>query len=314
MKQIKIQEALKQLKSGIPWKKILIHGNEIYLTEQFIKKLSSYREIEKFYADENLQNIYQFTGTSLFGGSPLLLITNAQHIPSTIRKKSEKEKFLNFLKSVPEFVIVATETLDYKKLKSEIFQTINELADITIISENYPEKAVYSLIKKKFETAGKPISDEAIKLIVETVGTDLLDLKQETDKLLNFPGKLDAKTVRQILFSSGRVNVFEIIVPLVENNKKEYLKQISTALSEGVDPLSIIGLLQSQVRQLITIASGEKPKLPLKAQKTFNELARRTSIKDLFLLLKKIHEVEFEIKSGVKSPEVALKSIVLEAQ
>ncbi|SMP11844.1 DNA polymerase III, delta subunit [Desulfurobacterium pacificum] len=312
MKQVKVQDALKQLKNNVPWKRIFIYGDEIYLTEQLIKKISSFREVEKFYADEDLSAIYSFSGTSLFGSSPVLLITNAQHLPSALRKKSEKEKFLKFLKTLPEFIVAATETLDYKKLKSEIFQTITELAEIVIVSESYHEKAVYNLLKKKFSSAGKQISDQAIRLIIETVGTDLLNLKQETDKLLAYPGELTEETVRQILFSSGRVNVFEIIVPLVEKNRKEFLKLISTALSEGVDPLSIIGLLQSQVRQLIAILTGEKPKLPLKAQKTFKELSRRTTIKDLFLLLQKIHEAEFATKSGEKMPELAIKSIVLE--
>ena len=309
MKQIKIQDALKQIKNNIPWKKIFIHGEEIYLTEQLIKKISNLREIEKFYADEELSAIYNFSGTSLFGSSPIPLITNAQHLTSALRKKSEKEKFLKFLKTLPEFIVAATETLDYKKLKNEIFQTIAESANIVIISESYPEKAVYNLIKKKFSSAGKQISDQAIKLIVETVGTDLLNLKQETDKLLAYPGELTEETVKQILFSSGRVNVFELIIPLVRKNKREFLKQISAALSEGVDPLSIIGLLQSQIRQLIAILTGEKPKLPLKAQKTFKELSKQTTLKELLLILKKIHETEFKIKRGEQPPERALKNL-----
>ena len=39
MKTLKVQEALKELKGKWRWKKVLIYGEESYLTDQFLKKL-----------------------------------------------------------------------------------------------------------------------------------------------------------------------------------------------------------------------------------------------------------------------------------
>ena len=310
MSEIKIQEALKKIKNSIPWKKIFIYGEETYLIEQLLKKISQIKDTEKYYLDENLPSVYQFSGTSLFGNSPLPVFLNAQSLPSLLKKKKEKEKFLKFLSSLEEFVIVAPEPLDYKQLKNETFQSVIDLSEVVIKAQEYTEDRIVALLEKKFKAAQKNLDKKLLKLIVEIVGTNLYDLKQETDKLLNYPGELTEETIKKLLYSSGKVNVFELIVPLIKKDKKGYLKQLNQALSQGIEPLLILGLLQSQVRNLIALKVGEKTKLPLNALKTFKILSSQTNLKELFGLLKLLHEKEFEIKSGKTPQDLALKELI----
>ncbi|RUM43595.1 MAG: DNA polymerase III subunit delta [Desulfurobacterium sp.] len=312
MKTVKTTEVLKKIKNRLPWNKVLIHGEESYLTEQFIKKVSAIREIEKFYADEELESFLNFTGTSLFGSSPIPVLIGVERLNELLRKKTDKERFTNFLKTLDSFVLVSYEELPYKKLKTEIFTAIGKLVDVIIHSENYPLERIYTLIAKKFHSAGKDVSKETIKLIVEMVGTNLRELRNETDKLLLYPGELTPEVVKLLLFSSGKANVFELVFPLVEGRKKEYLNQLESLLQKGADPLSLIALLQTQLRQLISMATGDKVRLPPETIKKFRVLLKEKGLKELLLLLKKLHEKEFAVKRGITSGEDALKSLILE--
>jgi DNA polymerase-3 subunit delta len=310
VKTVKVQDALKEIKKGLFFKKLLIHGEEFYLTGQFLKRVSAFRDIEKYSLSENLSEIYSYTGTSLFGDSPLLVITEIEKATEVLRKKTEKEKFFKFLKGINEFILVSFEEIDYKKLKTETFTKILELLDTVIVSEKYTEKAIYSILKKKFESSGKKVSLDILKLIVELVGTDLAELRNETEKLLLYPGELTPEVVKLLLFSSGKVNVFELIYPLLEGNKKEYIKRLNILLSQGVEPLSIIALLQAQVRQMVLLACGESVRLPKDVIQKYKTVIKRRKLKNLLLLLKKLDESEFAIKRGTADGGDILKNLV----
>ncbi|TCK04609.1 DNA polymerase III subunit delta [Phorcysia thermohydrogeniphila] len=312
MKTVKAYEVLKKVKDKLPWNKVLIYGEESYLTQQFLKKIGAIRQLEKFHADEELGSFLNFTGTSLFGDSPIPVLLGVEKLTELLRKKADKERFIKFLKSLDSFILVSYEELDYRKLKSEVFSAIGQIVDIVIHSENYPEEKIYALLAKKFRLEGREVSRELLKLIVEIVGTDLRELRNETEKLLLYPGELTPEVVKLLLFSSGKANVFELIFPLVEGSRREYLNQLEELLQKGADPLSLIALLQTQLRQLISMATGDKVRLPPDTIKKLRALLKQRSYIELLLLLKKLHEKEFAVKRGIISGEEALKSLAFE--
>ncbi len=309
-KQVKVVDALKQVKTLLPWKRMIIHGREGYLTSQFLKKLSSVVSLEKFSADEELGLFLNFSGTSLFGGLTVPVLTQVEFLPSKLRKKTDREKLLSTLKRFETWVLVSFEELDYKKLSSELFKGIFNLADVVIVSEPYSERALYTLLAKKFASSGKKVSQEVIKLIVEFVGTDLQNLKQETDKLVAYPGEITEEVVKELVFSVGNVNVFEIIFSYVAGEKKRFLREVSAYFDSGGDGLMLLGLLQSQMRIILELKSGKGVKVPKKVLGKFKKVASSYSYPYLLKLLRKLHDAEFSIKAGVLSAEDALKGLI----
>ena len=303
--RLKVQEALKkEIKPG----KIFIYGSEEYLTKQFIKKALKGVKYETFYPD-SLKELLSFTGSSLFEGKVVPILLHAEELPGKLRKKAEKEAFLKKLKSLDSFIIAAFGELDWKTLKGELFKGIIETSEIVIESEPYTEKQIYGLIAKKFKSAGRELPPELIKLIVEIVGTDLTELKHETDKLLLYPGELNRETIEALLFSSGKVNPFELVFPLVEGREREFLRELSELLSRGSEPLQILGLLQSQVRSMVEIASGRSVRLPKEALQKYRQVAKGVGLIKLLKLLKELHTAEFSIKSGLKGGKEALREL-----
>jgi len=307
MKTLKVQEALKELKGKWRWKKVFIYGEESYLTDQFLKKLEEREKLEKFYPD-SLEEFFSFTGSSLFGDSSVPVVVHAEELPGKLRKKAERERFIKKLKSLDSFVVAAFSDLDYRTLKGELFSAVTEVVEITVISEPLPPKTTLGLIKKKLSQKGT-VKPEVLMLIAERVGNDLWELKNETDKLLCYPGELTEEVVELLLTSTPKFDPFEVIYTLIEGKREQFISQVTHLLSEGTDPLQLIGLLQTQVRQLIKVASGQTVKLPPQALNRVKQYSRRLEVKKGLKLLKLLNEAEFAVKTGRLTGEEALTSL-----
>jgi len=214
------------------------------------------------------------------------------------------------LKQKEFWIIASFEELDYRTMNSELFKAITSIADAVAVSDPLPEKSVLSILKKKFSESGREISEGALKLIVELVGTDLQALKTETDKLLAYPGELTAEVVKELLFSTPNVNAFELVFHYLNEDRKGFLKGVNAYLSSGGDPLMLLGLLQSQVRSAVLLKSGEKVRMPKDAASKLKRSVQLLSVEKLLCKLKRLHEAEFSIKRGASTPEEALKSLI----
>jgi DNA polymerase-3 subunit delta len=307
--KVKVQEALKKLEKGSVGDKIFIYGPEDYLTEQFLKKISKRWKTENFYP-ENINEFFSFTGTSLFGESPVPVIVHGELLPSVIKGKKQIEKFLQKLKGLDKFIVASFSDLDYRSLKGELFSGILNLSEVVIYSDFYPESALKKLLRKKL--LEKNVSDEILSLIVETVGAELRELRNETDKLLNYPGELNKEVVKLLLSSSGKVNVFELIFLLINGEEREYLNKINKLLNEGAEPLQIIGLFQTQTRQIVNVLSGRKVKLPKEVLKKVQLASGKMGILKALKLLKTLNETEFSVKMGKLTGDEALRRLIFE--
>jgi len=303
MRKVKVQEALKF--KEFP-NKILIHGEEEYLTRELLKKIGKAKPIEKF-LPENLEEFFAFSGTSLFGGETTPVILYGEELPGKLKKKSEREAFLKKLADLPSFVIAVFKKLEWKEFSSGLFKEVAALSEAVVESEPYSEKQIYAIITKKFKKEGRELPPKLIKLIVKIVGTDLTKLKHETDKLLAYPGQLTEEVIKELLFSSGNPEPFGLIYPLIGGNGKEFVRRLDELLKKGIEPLQLIGLLQSQVRSLVEIACGRRPRVPKEVYESYRALAREKGLTELLKILKALHQTEFSVKIGGNPKEELTK-------
>jgi len=314
MAEISAGEFIKLVKlDKIKKEKIFIHGNEIYLIKQIVKIFKEKFETEIIDINEAnfLNKLFQGTTQSLFSNKePFLIVSNINLINSKLRKKTDKEKFISFLKNSQRYLLVSETEIDRKTLKTELFKEILKYSDYTVVVEHLERKKVFQILKKKFKTAGKAIDDETILFIIDTLGTDLQTLKVETDKLICFPGKLTKETVSELIFAIKTTSIFSLIKYILKRQKRDYIKNLNILLSEGTEPLSLIALLQTQLRQIIEIKSGKNTRLPHRVIKEYINLTQKSNLRELYNLLKTLHETEFAIKTGYRKPEEALKEIV----
>jgi DNA polymerase-3 subunit delta len=306
MQRVKILDALRKV-SELKDRKIIIYGPEEYLVQQFLKKLGEFYEVEKFYADENLEGFLSREEGGLFATKATFkVLLKGDVLTGVLRKKADKERFLKSLKEKERFAIVLTPEFESKKWKTELFQEITKIVEILIYAERLPRETLIKRILSKLESKG--INRGLAELIVDIAGEDLARLKLETDKLLEYPGEITPQVVSALVFSGSEVNVFEIIYLLIGGEKKEFLKELEKALLT-VDPLVLVGLFQSQVRQLINLSFGNEK--GIKNVGTLYSIARKRKPAWFLNLLKTLHEIEFEIKSGEGSKDALKKLIYL---
>ncbi|WP_022847477.1 MULTISPECIES: DNA polymerase III subunit delta [unclassified Desulfurobacterium] len=317
MSEIKAAEFIKKYKKNLPDKrKFLIHGEEYYLTKQIVKLFTDKLDTEKIYVDDEnfLNRLFSTESANLFSKKYTFpIVIGIEHLGGKLRKKQDKEKFLSFLKTKEEYLLVSKSKLEPKTLKTELFKKILSTVDTVINATPFDKKSLFSILKKKFKTAGKEIDDETILFIIDSVGRNLQNLKVETDKLICYPGTLTKETVSELLFAAKSGNVFSLIKEIVRNRKREYIENLNLILQES-EPLSLIALLQTQMRQIIEVKLGKPVKLPSFVVKEYNLLTRGIPLKTLYKKLSTIHEAEFSIKTGAKKPEEALKDIIFQEE
>jgi DNA polymerase-3 subunit delta len=97
---------------------------------------------------------------------------------------------------------------------------------------------------------------EAVQLLAERVEGNLLAAAQEIDKLalLYGQGRVDAEQVAAAVADSARYNGFELLEAALSGDGVRAARILEGLRAEGVEPLSLLGLLVWEVRNITAIA------------------------------------------------------------
>ena len=306
-KTISATEFIKSIRSNkVMPKKLFIYGKEKYLTRQILNAVSKMFSIETFYADE-IDSLYTFTGSSLFNVKPsIAVLLNVEKLPSILRAKAEKERFYSFISKLEGIVFVSYANLERKQLRTEILSRIADMCESIVVARPLSERKLTSILAKKFSSNEREVKSEDIKLIVSMVGNDLTELKLETEKLLSYPNSINREVINKLVVPRASINVFDIILKLLRNEKRGYLNALADAISMGRNPLSLIALFQTQLRQLISIKLGKKVGLPPNIVKNYSNMIAEIPVERLYKLLFYLHEAEFNTKMGKLTGEKSL--------
>ena len=160
-----------------------------------------------------------------------------------------------------------------------------------------------------------PQPNNTINLLDEYCLSDITKIDGECSKLMNY--KIDNKTITKedieelVVKKLGDEKdlTFAFSRSLAERNIKEALLKYHELLSYDIEPLSIIGLLASQIRIIYQVKLLEKNNLSDKEiantleeksdyriRKT-RELTRLYSEEDLLSLMKRLSDMDYKIKT-----------------
>jgi DNA polymerase-3 subunit delta len=312
VKRLRTREALKQLREGkLRLGKVFIYGDEYFLTDQFLKLARASFEFKEYFVDdENFPgNFYSGSEPSLFSREVLPILKGAEKLPSVLRSKVSGERFVNFVKRCDR-IIISAGSIERKKLSNFVLSSLLKSVDFVILSEPLSDRGKIGLVMTKFKKAGRVIDQKLANFIVSSIPGDVQDLKVETDKLLAYPGKLTEELVEDLVFSTSTVSVFDAVEFIIKKDRKGFIEALDSLFSSGTDPLHLLSLLQTQVRQMIMVKLGLKVKLPGAVIFKYTELLRGVSLRELYFILKLLCEAEFEIKSGSLPKELGVKSLI----
>jgi len=251
-------------------KVFVLHGEEQYLIKTFLSKLK-----EKFgenytvlWGDEVGEEEFfgELSETSIFASSreKVVVVYNFEDFLKKLgRKKKEKERLIKVLKGVKSsFVfIVYDRKLQKQELSTEPLKSISSFGGI-IVANKLSKERVKQLVEKKFKEKGIKVEDEAINYLLELTNYNLMELKLEVEKLIDYASEnkaLSLEDVRRVAFAvSENANVFEFADLILTKDYERALRVFDSLISFGFHPLQITKILSSYAIKLYTLKRLEE--------------------------------------------------------
>ncbi len=226
----------------------LFLGEEKYLKERAIDELRS-RSLDSFSGELDYK-VFHGSDTSADE-----IINSAATLPFFSAKR------LIVVKDFDKFSKEDTLKLsDYIKNPNRHTCLIIDSDDASVL-ESYPSMAgcakvlrfaplsdneLSSWIKKYLLAQDKKIEDDALDIIKEAKGADLLSLSREIDKLTTFIGKrknITSRDVESLVGKSVVASVFDIASAIGDRNASKAISIVHELTSSGKKPYEITGIL-----------------------------------------------------------------------
>jgi DNA polymerase III subunit delta len=171
------------------------------------------------------------------------------------------------------------------------------------------------------------ISKKALERLISFVGSDLLVLNNEIEKLAAFKneGEIEEEDVDNLVRAKINSNIFETIEAFSSGNKKKALALYHQQLQDGQDPFYILSMYAYQIRNLLKIEDvfsnetrnqyeiAKSAKLhPFVVQKGIEQI-KFLGAKKLKNIFSKLQEIDFLAKTGKTDIKLALDKFIVEA-
>lgn len=176
-------------------------------------------------------------------------------------------------------------------------------------------KEVIGFLRDEARAQGVALEPAAAELLAESIGPNLLALRQELIKAVLFAGdgvKLTRAHVRETICAVADEPIWELTDAIGDGRAADALGVLSRMLGSGAPPQVLLGSLAGHFRKLTRTRAGEPPAgHPFMLQKLERQ-ARRYTPARLLSCLRAIHEVDEVLKGQGSLPaELALERLVL---
>jgi len=257
--------------------------------------------------EQELSNALEDLDTySFLSPKKVIIIDNIESIKYDDYKDDLNHLFKYIDNPNPDNLLI----IESKKLNNTLKITKELKSKCKYISVEFDSKKYIKDLLKDYK-----IDNNTINLLDEYCLSDITKIDGECSKLMNY--KIDNKTITKedieelVVKKLGDEKdlTFAFSRSLAERNIKEALLKYHELLSYDIEPLSIIGLLASQIRIIYQVKLLEKNNLSDKEiantleeksdyriRKT-RELTRLYSEEDLLSLMKRLSDMDYKIKT-----------------
>lgn len=337
---VAIKEVLGQIRQGILSPLYVFYGEERWLIDEALRLLreqltpqgESDFNYERFDLTEEpieraLESAESFT---LMGEKRLIVAFGATFLCSG-REKDKVEHNLEALEKYVEnpaphsvfCLVVHHPKLDERK------KIVRSLKNHAVVAEAEPLKSgeILSWIKERGRERGVIIQDEAAALLQQFMGESLSQLDLEIAKLASYAGRGNEVTEEVVLALTSETaerNVFQLVNEVVEQKVTEAFRTLHNLLKRNEEPIKILFLLARQFRlmyeakRLAQGGWGEKELArvmgvhPYVAKLVLKQ-SRRFSVEELELILNRLADLDYEMKTGQVDKALALELFILQS-
>ncbi|MDO8535910.1 MAG: DNA polymerase III subunit delta [Candidatus Omnitrophota bacterium] len=226
----------------------LFVGREKYLKERAINELRS-RSLDSSSGELDYKVLYGADTTAdeiinssttipFFSSKRLIVIKDFDKL-----SKEDTSKVITYIKNPSQHTCLIIDSDGSSILKDE--PSITRYAKVlkfAPLSDN--ELSVW--IRKYLSIQDKTIEDDALDMLKESKGSDLLNLSRELDKLITFINKrksVSCDDVGNLVGKSVVASAFDIASAIGDKNAAKAIKIAHELISSGKKPYEIIGIL-----------------------------------------------------------------------
>lgn len=292
-------------------------AEKIIQQEGFIDATTSIYDLEENTLDNALEDLDTY---SFLASKKIIIIRNIEKISSDAEKERLNHLYRYMDNPSPDNLLI----IECKKLNGT-----------TILSKELKKRCKYiqiefspkNMIKELLD--GYEVKPDVINLLDEYCLGDLTKIDQECNKLKNY--KFDDKVILKedvLELVSKKIGdskdlTFAFARSLAERDKKNALKNYQELLDYNLEPLSILGLLGSQIRIIYQVKILAKKKLKdheiaamleeksdYRIKKT-RELINLYSEQELLDFMQKLSDIDYRIKTADTDANGELENFIL---
>lgn len=306
-----------------------ISSDEDFFTEEAIEYIKNEKLDESlkdfnydvFYGRETeTSRIFDIIETLPMMSSHRLVIFRRAH---ELRDK-DWEMLLPLLKNpVPStfLVFVGDKPDGRKNIIKEVLKNLTHFHFTKPYDREFPQWVQY-ICKKN----GLSIENDAIHLLMQIVGPNLLEIKNEVIKLGQYVGKGQPITASDVMHVASRIklqNVFDLTDAIGKNDQARALMCLADLLEDGQNEVSILSMIHRHIRLLRQTKLGEQQGysgrdlssfagVPYFFLKEYTNQARLWSERKIDKTYKVLGDTDRALKSSPVSSHIWLENFIMQ--
>lgn len=295
---------------------ILIESNNTFLINKKIEKLNKdkypveYKDLSNINIDDVILDLDTY---NFINPNRIIVCMNIDDI-----FKNDLTLFEKYIEcpNKENVLVLVTASLDNRKKISKKIRNLFKKIDVEIDATSY--------IKENLGTY--KMTQEAIISLLEQTNKDILSIHNELNKLKMY--KLEEKEITKedvVKVCYRHINdnddyIFTFVDCILNKEKKKAFSIYNDLKKISVEPLSLIGLISSQVRSMLQVKilknklESEIASLlkmhPYRVKKLKEKNANYT-IDELINMMKTLYNIDFSIKSGIINATLAIELLIV---
>lgn len=320
-----MQRLIQDIKTGQLNHIYLLYGEEAYLRKQYRDRLK-----EAVIGDDTM-NYHYYEGKDISVGE---VIDQAETMPFFADKrlivlensglfKSGGEQLAEYLNAPAEtvfFLFVETE-IDKRSRLYKVVSSKGCAVEFGIQDEVTLKRWILGMVKKE----NKKISEAALNYLLEMTGTDMENIKKETEKLFSYCMDKEAiteKDIEQICTRRISSHIFDMVNAIADRKQKRALELYYELLALKEPPMRILFLITRQFNLLMQVKDlagkgyqsrviGEKVGLPGFIAGKYVTQASRFKREELRKTVEACVEAEEAIKTGRMNDNMSVELLII---
>ena len=307
----------------------LLYGEEAYLRIQYKNKLKAalvplddtmnYSYFEG--KDVNVAELIDLSETLPFFADRRVIF-----LENTGFAKSGNEQLAEYISSgLPESTVIVMTEMEVDK-RNKIYKAISKVGKCVEFTEQ-TEDTLKKWVASRIKGEGKQITVNTMNLFLETVGTDMLSISTELEKLFAYTLGRDIITDDDIkaVCSVRLVNrIFDMIGKIGLRKQTEVVEMYHDLLELKESPFGILSLIERKFNIMLQMADLKERGIP------FGQIASRVGLSpyiakkylpqldcftkaEMVKVLEGCADVDYQIKCGNIKPEVGVELLIIES-